>query len=47
MHYVHPMESVSVSAAQQPKAEEKSKSSPTPIYNNDDLDVPTFLRNRR
>ncbi len=47
LHYVHPMESVSVSAAQQPKAEEKSKSSPTPTYNNDDLDVPTFLRNRR
>ena len=44
-HYIRPMESVPVNAAHPSKTEEKSK--PAPTYNSDDLDVPTFLRNRR
>ncbi|MCC6261346.1 MAG: cell division protein FtsZ, partial [Anaerolineales bacterium] len=39
-------ESVSVSADYKP-ASSDVKSTPTPSINSDDLDVPTFLRNRR
>ncbi len=47
MHYIRPMENVSVSAAPQPKADEGHKSTPSATYGSDDLDIPTFLRNRR
>lgn len=40
-----PSESVSVGAEPRPGAESKSTSSPS--INSDDLDIPTFLRNRR
>jgi len=40
-----PLESVSVGADARPTIE--SKSNPQPSINSDDLDVPTFLRNRR
>ena len=46
-HYIRPMENVSVNAVREPKADEKSKATPPTTYSNDDLDVPTFLRNRR
>jgi len=47
MHYIRPMENVSVSAAPQSKADEGHKSTPSAAYGSDDLDIPTFLRNRR
>ncbi len=47
MHYIRPMENVSVSAAHEPKADEGHKSTPSATYGSDDLDIPTFLRNRR
>ncbi len=49
LHYIRPMESVQVSATPQSKADEAGKSKPAPSspFNSDDLDVPTFLRNRR
>ena len=48
-HFIRPIENVSVSAAHESKADEIGKSAPTPpaTYGSDDLDVPTFLRNRR
>ena len=48
---VRPVETVSVAAALEPKREETSKpatsSTPPATYGSDDLDIPTFLRNRR
>ena len=43
--FTRPSESVSVSAETRSSADVKSQ--PLPSINNDDLDVPTFLRNRR
>ena len=42
-----PMESVSVEAEVRPAPEPKSAPAPQPSYSNEDLDIPTFLRNRR
>jgi cell division protein FtsZ len=50
VHFIRPLENVSVSAMQEPRMNEVSKSAPTPppaTYGSDDLDIPTFLRNRR
>jgi cell division protein FtsZ len=49
MHYVRPMENVSVNTPQQSRSEEAPRTAApsTTSYNSDDLDVPTFLRNRR
>ena len=47
MHYIRPMENVSVGAVREPKAEESAKSAPPANFGSDDLDIPTFLRNRR
>ncbi len=44
--FIRPSESVSVSSDQRPSSESKSITPPA-TYGNDDLDVPTFLRNRR
>ena len=46
---VRPAESVPVGAALESKHDEAGKSAPTPpaTYGSDDLDIPTFLRNRR
>jgi cell division protein FtsZ len=45
-NFTRPSESVSVNSDQRPSNESKSITPPT-SYGNDDLDVPTFLRNRR
>ena len=45
--FVRPTESVSVNAEFRPSAEQKSSSTPPSTYSTDDLDIPTFLRNRR
>ena len=45
IHYARPSESVSVSADVQSGG--MSKSDTPPAVNSDDLDIPTFLRNRR
>jgi hypothetical protein len=47
--YIRPVENVSVSAALEPKRDESGKSATTPpaTYGSNDLDIPTFLRNRR
>jgi cell division protein FtsZ len=45
LHYVRPHESVSVSA--DVKSGGESRSATPPSVNSDDLDIPTFLRNRR
>jgi cell division protein FtsZ len=46
--YLRPSENVSVSATLEPRREEASKSQNTPpTYGSNDLDIPTFLRNRR
>jgi cell division protein FtsZ len=48
VHYVRPNESVVVGAELNTGGEEKSSRSNTPpAVNSDDLDIPTFLRNRR
>jgi len=48
VHYVRPDESVSVGAELNPGGETKSsKPNTPPAVNSDDLDIPTFLRNRR
>lgn len=48
VHYVRPNESVVVGAEVKAGGEEKpSKPNTTPVVNSDDLDIPTFLRNRR
>jgi cell division protein FtsZ len=44
--FIRPSESVSVEANQRPGSESKSASA-SPTINSDDLDIPTFLRNRR
>jgi cell division protein FtsZ len=44
--YLRPSESVSVSADLKPASDSKP-ASPSTNYGNDDLDIPTFLRNRR
>jgi cell division protein FtsZ len=47
-HFVSPNESVSVGAEFKQSGESKSAATPPPNYNSsDDLDIPTFLRNRR
>jgi cell division protein FtsZ len=46
-HFIRPSESVNVGAELKPKSEAKPASSPSPAINSDDLDIPTFLRNRR
>src|SRR5271157_655400 len=46
-HFIRSSESVSVGAEFKPKSESKPASSPSPAINSDDLDIPTFLRNRR
>src|SRR5512140_2640528 len=40
-------ESVSVNADLKPSAEQRSSTNPPSTYGSDDLDIPTFLRNRR
>jgi len=45
LHYVQPRESVSVNA--NISSDGETKSSTPPAVNSDDLDIPTFLRNRR
>jgi len=45
LHYVHPNESVSINADVTNGGE--SRPTTTPSVNSDDLDIPTFLRNRR
>jgi cell division protein FtsZ len=44
--FARPSESISVSSELRPSSESKSISAPA-TFGNDDLDVPTFLRNRR
>jgi cell division protein FtsZ len=44
--FIRPSESVSVSAEQKPAPEQRSSAAPS-TYGSDDLDIPTFLRNRR
>ena len=46
-HFIRPSESVNVGAELKPKSEAKPASSSSPAINSDDLDIPTFLRNRR
>jgi cell division protein FtsZ len=48
-HFIRPLENVSVGAALEPRMNEAGRSAPTPpaTYGSDDLDIPTFLRNRR
>jgi cell division protein FtsZ len=46
-HFIRPSESVNVGAEFKPKSETKPASSSSPAINSDDLDIPTFLRNRR
>ncbi len=45
-HYIRPSDSVSVGADVKPLGESKPVT-PSPAINSDDLDIPTFLRNRR
>jgi len=46
-HFIRPLENVSVAASREPKADEASKPTPPANFGSDDLDIPTFLRNRR
>ena len=48
-HFIRPLENVSVGAIPEPRTNEVGRSAPTPpaTYGSDDLDIPTFLRNRR
>ncbi len=46
-HFIRPSESVSVGAELKPSSESKPASSSPTTYGSDDLDIPTFLRNRR
>ena len=48
-HMVRPNENVSVGAALEPQegAQGAARPAPSESYNSDDLDIPTFLRNRR
>ncbi len=45
--FVRPSESVSVSADLKPSADQRPSATPPSNYASDDLDIPTFLRNRR
>jgi cell division protein FtsZ len=47
MHLLRPSESVSVGVEFKPSIESKPTSSSPTTYGSDDLDIPTFLRNRR
>jgi cell division protein FtsZ len=47
LHYIRPLENASVNAARENRADENSKPTPPPMYGSDDLDIPTFLRNRK
>jgi cell division protein FtsZ len=46
-HFIRPSESVSVGAELKPSTESKPAPSSPTTYGSDDLDIPTFLRNRR
>ena len=46
-HFIRPSESVSVGAELKPSSESKPAPSSPSTYGSDDLDIPTFLRNRR
>ncbi len=46
-HFIRPLENVSVAASTDPKSEAGGKSTPPAGFGSDDLDIPTFLRNRR
>jgi cell division protein FtsZ len=46
-HFIRPSESVSVGAELKPSSESKPSPSSPSTYGSDDLDIPTFLRNRR
>jgi len=46
-HFIRPSESVSVGAELKPSLESKPAPSAPSTYGSDDLDIPTFLRNRR
>ncbi|MFZ1040089.1 MAG: cell division protein FtsZ [Anaerolineales bacterium] len=46
-HFLRPSESVSVGVDLKPSSEPKPASSSPTTYGSDDLDIPTFLRNRR
>jgi len=46
-HFIRPSESVSVGAELKPSSESKTASSSPSTFGSDDLDIPTFLRNRR
>ncbi|HEY9151761.1 MAG TPA: cell division protein FtsZ [Anaerolineales bacterium] len=45
-HFIRPSESISVGAELKPSSESRPAAS-SPSINSDDLDIPTFLRNRR
>ena len=47
LHMVQPSETVSVGAELKPGGESKPATQTPPAVNSDDLDIPTFLRNRR
>ena len=47
LNFNRPAENISVGAVLEPKREENGKSAPPASFSGDDLDVPTFLRNRR
>ena len=47
LHMVQPSESVNVGAEVTPGGESKAATQTPPAVNSDDLDIPTFLRNRR
>jgi len=46
-HFIRPNEAVNVGAELKPPAEAKPSSTSSAAYGSDDLDIPTFLRNRR
>jgi len=46
-HFIRPSESVSVGVELKPSTESKPAPSAPSTYGSDDLDIPTFLRNRR
>ena len=47
MHYIRPMENVSVSAVKEPRSDEANQFASPTAYASDDLDIPTFLRKNR
>ncbi|GIK08834.1 MAG: cell division protein FtsZ [Anaerolineaceae bacterium] len=46
-HFIRPLESASVGAAREPRSDESPRPAPPANFGSDDLDIPTFLRNRR